>query len=445
MTSEAALTEWLGSAVAWALYGLPIAAAVGLRLRRRARADARGSHALAEARAAKLAEPSSLHPVINPNRCLGCATCLAACPEDEVLGLVDGKAALVNPTHCIGHGACRDACPTDAITLVLGSETQGVEIPRLDKDFQTSVPGLFVAGELGGMALIRNAVSQGRQAIESIARLPRAAASAYDVIIVGAGPAGIAASLAAKQHRLRALTLEQESLGGTVAHYPRGKIVMTAPMDLPLYGRVQVRETTKEALLQLWTQVVQKTGLAIRTEERVTGVARQGDLFEVSTVRGTHRAHAVVLALGRRGSPMKLGVPGEDLPKVVYRLVDPEQYRGRRVLVVGGGDSAIEAALAIADQPGASVALSYRGESFARAKPKNREGVEAARRSGRIDVRYGSQVVEIGAKEVTLRAGDDASRLPNDQVIVCAGGVLPSEFLRKAGVHLETLHGTPMH
>ncbi len=173
MTSEAALAEWLGSSIAWAIYGLPLAVAVGLRLRRRARADARGSRALAEARAAKLAEPSSLHPVINPNRCLGCATCLAACPEDEVLGLVDGKALLVNPTHCIGHGACRDACPTDAITLVLGSETQGVEIPRLGKDFQTSVPGLFVAGELGGMALIRNAVSQGRQAIESIARLPR--------------------------------------------------------------------------------------------------------------------------------------------------------------------------------------------------------------------------------------------------------------------------------
>ncbi len=264
------------------------------------------------------------------------------------------------------------------------------------------------------------------------------------MIIVGAGPAGIAASLAAKQHRLRALTLEQESLGGTVAHYPRGKIVMTAPMELPLYGRVHVRETTKEALLELWTEVVRKTGLAIRTEERVTGVARDGDLFTVATARGTHRARAVLLALGRRGSPMKLGVPGEELPKVVYRLVDPEQYTGRRVLVVGGGDSAIEAALAIAEQPGASVALSYRGESFARAKPKNRDRAEAARRSGRVDLRYGSNVIEIGAKEVSLRAGDDAARLPNDDVIVCAGGVLPSEFLRKAGVHLETLHGTPI-
>ena len=429
----------------WLLYGAPVALAIGFHVHLRGRANRAGALALAEARAAKLQEPTSLHPVINPNRCLGCATCVTACPEEGVLGLVAGKAQLVSPSHCIGHGACREACPTDAITLVLGTQERGVEIPELGPDFQTNVPGVFVAGELGGMALVRNAVEQGRQAIEAIRRRPRAVGDAVDVVVIGAGPAGISASLAAKQHRLRCVTLEQESLGGSVAHYPRGKIVMTAPMDLPLYGKVQMRETTKEALLALWESVIRKTGIAIRTRERVTAVRRAGAGFEVETPRGVYRSVSVLLALGRRGTPMKLDVPGEDSSKVVYRLTEPEQYQGCGVLVVGGGDSAIEAALALAEQPRTRVTLSYRGEAFARAKPKNRDRIEAARRAGRVAVLYGSKPIEVGAKTVRLQTWHGAAEIPNDAVIVCAGGVLPSEFLRSIGVQLETKRGTPVH
>jgi thioredoxin reductase len=361
-----------------------------------------------------------------------------------VLGLVAGKAQLVGPSHCIGHGACREACPTDAITLVLGTEGEGVEIPRLDADFMTNVPGLYVAGELGGMALIRNAVTQGREAMDAIRARSRRAGASLDVVIVGAGPAGIAASLAAKQHGLRFVTLEQESFGGTVAHYPRGKIVMTAPMVLPLYGTVQVRETTKEALLALWTTVLRKTGLTIRTGERVEAVRRVGSGFEVVSTQGRYQTDAVLLALGRRGSPAKLGVPGEELPKVVYRLADPEQYAGRAVLVAGGGDSALEAALALSAQPGTTATLVHRSESFTRAKPKNRELVEAARRAGRLRVHYGTQVIEIGAKSVTLRGMGGDCEVPNDDVLVCVGGVLPSAFLKSMGIELETLRGAPV-
>jgi thioredoxin reductase len=361
-----------------------------------------------------------------------------------VLGLVAGKAQLVNPSHCIGHGACRDACPTDAITLVLGNEREGVEIPRLGSDFMTNVPGIYVAGELGGMALIRNAVTQGREAMEAIRARRRKGDSPYDVVVVGAGPAGIAASLAAKEYGLRFVTLEQESFGGTVAHYPRGKIVMTAPMVLPLYGTVQMHETTKEALLQLWNTVLRKTNLAIRTGERVDAVRRVGAAFEVATTKGTYRTDAVLLALGRRGSPAKLGVPGEELPKVVYRLADAEQYAGRAVVVSGGGDSALEAALALAEQPGTRVTLVYRSESFSRAKPKNRDRIEAARRSGKVQVHYGTQIAEIGGKSVKLRGVGGVAELPNDDVIVCIGGVLPSAFLKSMGIELETLHGAPV-
>lgn len=438
MTSE-------GTLVALLVYGVPLAVALAIYARKRHRKQARGAAALAASQAAGLTEPPSLHPAIDPNRCLGCGSCIPACPEGDVLGLVAGKAVLVNPTHCIGHGACREACPCDAITLVLGTESRPIEIPRHDPSFHTNVPGIFVAGEVGGMGLIRNAVTQGVQAVDAIAaRRCGTGDERLDLVIVGAGPAGIAASLAAKKHGLRFTTLEQESLGGTVAHYPRGKIVMTAPCELPLYGAVQMRETTKEALLALWTEVVRRTGLAIRFRERVESVERAGDGFAVTTTRGVHATRAVLLAIGRRGTPARLGVPGEELPKVVYRLVEPEQYAGRRVLVVGGGDSALEAALAIAAERGTEVALSYRGDAFSRAKLANRERIDAAARSGRLCVLLASRVAEIRADAVRIETAGGEKELANDAVVICAGGVLPSAFLRACGVAIEKKHGTPL-
>jgi thioredoxin reductase/Pyruvate/2-oxoacid:ferredoxin oxidoreductase delta subunit len=299
-----------------------------------------------------LAEPASLHPVIDPSKCIGCGSCVEACPEKEVLGLVDGRAQLIGPSHCIGHGACRTACPSSAITLVFGTETRGVDIPLVSASFETNVPGIFIAGELGGMGLIRNAFEQGRQAVEAIRRLDGIGSSQpLDVVIVGAGPAGFSASLAAKQAGLRFVTLEQDSLGGTVAHYPRGKIVMTVPGRLPLIGKVPFTETSKEKLIEFLQAAERDAGIAIRYRERVESVERNNDGFVVKTHRDSYRSRAVLLAIGRRGTPRRLGVEGEDLPKVTYRLIDPEQYRNRKVLVVGGGDSAIEAAVAVAGAP----------------------------------------------------------------------------------------------
>ncbi len=340
------------------------------------------------------------------------------------------------------------ACPVDAIDLVIGTSKRGVEIPLVSPDFETNVPGMFVAGELGGMGLIRNGIEQGRQAIDSIRAkndLGRAAASngsdALDVVIVGAGPAGISASLAAKEHGLRSRTIEQESLGGTVAHYPRGKIVMTAPVDLPGYGKVKLRETTKEALLALWTEVIEKKSIQIQYGERVDAIGRQEGDFVVRTDKGSYRARTVLLAVGRRGTPRKLDVPGEHMEKVLYRLVNPEQYRGMRVLVVGGGDSALEAAVGIAAEAGTKVTLSYRSASFSRAKPANRERVEAAAESGSLEVQLESTVVEIREREIVLQLRDEQAVIANDVVIVCAGGILPTAFLRSVGIEVETRHG----
>ena len=350
---------------------------------------------------------------------------------------------LIEPTECIGHGACKTACPTNAITLVFGTETRGVELPFVGPDFQTNVPGIFIAGELGGMGLIRNAIEQGRQAIDSVRNLDGLGRpDILDVVIVGSGPAGFSASLAAMQHKLRFVTIEQESFGGTVAHFPRGKLVMTAPATLPLIGKVKFREISKEKLLAFWTKAAQKTGLKISYGERVDAVAQTGCDFEVKTTRRSYRTRAVLLAIGRRGTPRKLDVPGEDLPKVVYRLIDPQQYRGQHVLVVGGGDSALEAAASIAEEPDTQVTLSYRSEAFSRAKMKNRQRVDAAQKSGKLNVMLKSGIKRIGVNDVEIEHAGSGPTIRNDAVIVCAGGILPTPFLKGMGIEIETKHGT---
>ena len=404
----------------------------------------RQSHAtLNESLQSGLTEPASLHPVIDPARCLGCGACVTACPEKKILGLIGGKARLVSPSSCIGHGACKTACPFEAITLVFGTEKRGIDIPAVKPNFETNIPGLFIAGELGGMGLIRNAVRQGSQAIDAVSRLDGIGTkNGLDVVIVGAGPAGIAASLKAMQHKLRFVTLEQDSLGGTVAHYPRGKIVMTAPVELPLIGKMQFRETTKESLMAFWQSVQQKTGLTINANERVEKIESQAGGFLTTTSQGTYRSRAILLAIGRRGTPRKLGVPGEGSSKVVYRLIDPGQYQGQNVLIVGGGDSALEAATSIAAEPAARVTISYRSEAFNRAKPKNRDKVLAAVAAGQIQVFLQSTVREIRDTSVTLVQDGRDIEIANDAVIVSAGGILPTPFLKSIGIEVETKYGT---
>jgi thioredoxin reductase/ferredoxin len=429
------------------VYGAPLALIWGWYLRRQHSVERRSVSARDRSVAAGFAEPASLHPVIDTLRCIGCGSCVEACPEQpehHVLGLIANKAQLVSPSDCIGHGACRSACPVEAITLVFGSAQRGIDIPLLSPSFESTVPGIFIAGELGGMGLIRNALSQGMQAVNAIHRhRPRArGAGTLDLLIVGAGPAGFAASLTALSHGLRFATVEQDSLGGCVFQYPRAKMVMTSPVTLPLVGRLRFGHTSKEALLEFWRGVERKMNLPMHYGERVESIAREGEGFVVRTTRGEHRAASVLLAIGRRGTPRKLDVPGEELPKVVYRLVDPEQYRGQDVLVVGGGDSALEAAASVAESGGRQVTLSYRGDAFARAKPRNRERVALAARSGRLQILLESQVRRIGPSSVVLAVQGRELDLANDAVIVSVGGILPAEFLQKVGVQVETKYGT---
>lgn len=427
------------------VYGAPLAVIWGWYLGRRQRAERTHVAVRERAVAEGMAEPASLHPVIDTLRCIGCGSCVKACPEQpehHVLGLIGNKAQLISPSDCIGHGACRSSCPADAITLVFGSAKRGLDIPLLSSDFETSVPGIYIAGELGGMGLIRNALSQGRQAVDAIQRRRRCRDDGLDLVIVGAGPAGFAASLTAMSHGMQYATIEQESLGGSVFQYPRAKLVMTSAVTLPLVGKMRIGNSAKEALLDFWRDVEKKTGISISYRERVESITRDGDGFLVRTTKGEYRTASVLLAIGRRGTPRKLDVPGEDLPKVVYRLIDPEQYAGQHVLVVGGGDSALEAAASIAENGAQSVTLSYRGEAFSRAKPANRERIAAAERAGRLKKLFKSEVRRIDEDRVSLDSDGCAVELQNDAVIVSAGGILPSDFLRGIGVQVETKYGT---
>jgi thioredoxin reductase (NADPH) len=429
-------------ALTYFIYGLPLFALLVWHVLRRRRVERRSADVHERTRSA---EPASLHPLINPARCIGCGSCLKACPEQEhheVLGILAGRAELVNPGDCIGHGACKTACPVEAITLVFGTERRGVDIPLLTPSFESTVPGIFVAGELGGMGLIRNALEQGRQAVEAIRSRGRAAGDRLDLVIIGAGPAGFSASLTALAAGMRFVTLEQESLGGAVFQYPRGKLVMTAPATVPLIGRVNFRQTSKEELLQFWKEAERNSGLKINYQERVEDITRESGGFVVKSTRGQYRTRSVLLAIGRRGTPRKLNVPGEELPKVVYRLIDPEQYAGQQVLVVGGGDSALEAAASIAESGSRGVVLSYRGEGFDRAKTRNRERVQTAASTGALQVLLKSNVRQIERSAVAIEHQGQMLKVSNDAVIVSAGGVLPSDFLRRIGISVETKYGT---
>jgi thioredoxin reductase (NADPH) len=416
---------------------------VAIYLRKKSRESKIVEAKIKKAKDEGLHEPVSLHPVVDVNRCIQTGACIAACPEHDILGIRNGKAVIINASQCIGHGACFLACPTEAISLRIGTEKRGVDLPHVNKNFETNVPGIFIAGELGGMGLIKNAVEQGRQAAENIVKsINKNLKATYDVIIIGAGPAGISACLTAKKHGLKFYLLEQDTLGGTVFTFPRKKIVMTSPMDLPLFGKIKLFETSKAELLDLWQSVLKKNKISVQENSKVDSIVSENGVFKVTTIKGEqHTAICVLLAIGRRGTPRKLNIPGEMKEKVAYRLLEPEGISGKHIIVVGGGDSAVESALLLADQN--HVILSYRNEVFNRIKPLNNMALNKAVAEGKLDVRLGSNLISIEDDTILLSVGKEGENLTfkNDLVYIFAGGELPTQFLEKAGIKITRKFG----
>ncbi len=431
------------NSIAYVLAFLLIGSIFYFYIRKNKRASLQTKAKLEKAKQYGFHEPVTLHPVIDPDICIGSGACIKACPEHDILGIQSGKARTINASRCVGHGACFHACPVEAITLCIGTEKRGVELPHISKEFETNIPGIFIAGELGGMGLIKNAVEQGRQAVEYYLKrsLPKSKAE-YDLIIVGAGPAGISASLNAAKNNLKFLTLEQDSLGGTVFNFPRAKVVMTAPMDLPLWGKVKLVETSKTELLDLWKNVLEKNNISINEQQKVTEIIKQENTFVVKTPAGHYTTKGIILAIGRRGSPRKLEVPGEDRENVYYRLIEPELIHEKNILVVGGGDSAVESAMLLADERN-RVTLSYRGETFSRLKPKNLERINEYIRKKKVKALFNSNVREILPDSVILSFSNnsDELKIKNDMTYVFAGGILPSSFLEGIGITVTKKFG----
>jgi len=405
----------------------------------------REAAALAAAERGKLRSdgPRAQHPHIDATQCIGCGACVEVCPEGDVLAVIAGKAAIVNAHKCIGHGLCAEACPVGAITIVMASPSVGADMPQLNPQHETSVPNVYIAGELGGLALIKNAVNEGRDCVDTIAgrvlgiKRGRTMPGVLDVCIVGAGPAGISASLRAIERKLSYITLEQDEFGGTVAKYPRQKLVLTSPVEFPIHGKFNKLKISKEEILRFWQKIHKQAGLTVNTCEKVETIQKDADgAFVIETNKGRYRAWTVILALGRRGTPRKLGVPGEELSKVMYGLIEAEAYTDAHILVVGGGDSAVEAALGLAYQRGNTVTLSYRREEFSRIKERNAQRIAEGAKRGKPQVVFNSQPVEILPKAVRLDVAGTTQEIPNDYVWVFAGGMPPSEFLGKVGVQI---------
>lgn len=437
------MEQFLESVLIYSLSIILCLVVVVIYLRKKSKESRRVEEKIRKAKEEGLHEPVSLHPYIDVNSCIQTGACISACPEHDILGIRNGKATIINASLCIGHGACFHACPTGAISLRIGTEKRGVDLPHINQNFETNVPGIFIAGELGGMGLIKNAVEQGRQAVENIAKLKKNTHhAAYDLIIIGAGPAGISGSLAAKKHGLKFILLDQDTLGGTVFTFPRKKIVMTSPMDLPLYGKIKLFETSKAELLDLWQTVLKKNEITVNENSKVESISSEGGIFKVVTIKGDEYTSAnILLAIGRRGTPRKLNVPGELKEKVAYRLLEPKEISGKHIIVVGGGDSAVESALLLSDQN--HVVLSYRNEVFNRIKPLNSTALNKATAAGKLEVMLSSNLLKIEDDTVLLSVGPEGKNveLKNDLVYIFAGGELPTQFLEKAGIKITRKFG----
>lgn len=406
---------------------------------------------LKEAINKNLNEPLTMHPLINESLCMGCSDCTRVCPEGDILQMINHKAVLINAAKCVGHGVCEIACPVGAIDLVFGTKKRGMDIPRISSHYETNVSGIYIAGELGGMGLISNAIKQGQLAAEhALSKSTNKNKTDVELLIVGAGPAGISASLAATKLKKKYLTIDQNSIGGTVYNFPRQKIVMIKPIKLPLEGIMKFSKDviSKESLLSAWKEIIKKYKLNIKEKTKFEGITGENDNFQVTVNGQIITTKKVILALGVRGSPRKLGLVNEDLPKVSYNLIDPEQYQQRNIVIVGGGNSAIESAQYLArKQYNNKITILVRGDEesgLKRCAEENKVLIHQCVARGNVKFFYNAAVLKIDKKHIKIRHGDDSLKLANDYLFIFAGAEMPYKFLMGLGIKIDKKHGAKL-
>ena len=421
--------------------------------------------------------PDYPHPVIFPERCIGCHACVDACPHD-VLAIVNGIASPVASDQCMEDTACQVECPVNPKACIVVNTTKKIKprpVPVRDPSFMTNVPGVYIIGDVSGTPLIKNAANEGADVIKDIAHELNNGAGAepkaeVDVVIVGIGPAGLSAAIAAKQFKLRYVGIEQDKVLATIDAYPRGKYVFFKPETMDSHGAIEVNGAgeQREKILDSWTGAMKTNGVVINEGESCKSVkkAEDGDYFVVQSEKGlarektSYRARRIVLALGNRGTPMKLRVPGEEIKitragrtedKVKYKLTDPEVHRKNWVIVVGAGNSAIEAAVDLvarrngdqiafrSDDEINEVALVIRSDMKNDLKFLNKLQVYQCIDEGKVKAYFGTAIKEIRDAEVVLmnaRTGEEKTTLPNDYIFAMIGGDRPTKFLESIGIKI---------
>lgn len=414
----------------------------------------------------KMNEPLTLHPEINSTLCSGCGVCSRVCPEGDVLQVINGIATLVSPTRCVGHGQCEVSCPMEAIKLVFGTKTKGMDIPRLSTNYETNVPGLYIAGELGGMGLIRNAIKQGQWAARHALKSINPTGGHFvdcELLIVGAGPAGLSACLYAQSKNIKYICIEQNIFGGSISNFPRQKMVMTQPAELPLAGEMKFSNArvTKEELLSYWNKLRQEHRLVILENCRFEGfeIMKNG-FFQVRTQQRTLIANKIILAMGVHGSPRRLGLNNENLSNVTHNLSDPDEYQNKKIVVVGGGNAAVEAARALSRPENSNqVILVVRGSSLDRCNQENQNKILNMQDKGLIQILFNSSVVEIEQQHVIiqkkwpkdkhidvqqkgrLKAEHETVKVAHDFLFILIGAEVPFNFLQSLGIKIDKKFG----
>lgn len=326
---------------------------------------------------------------------------------------------------------------------LLESPNMASRRPVVDRHFESNIPGLFIIGDLSGAPVVKLAMEQGDEVARHIASLPDARTEdpkAYDIIVAGAGAAGLNAALVAQDLGLKVLVLEKGRIANTIEDFPEGKWVYAEPDSRPAKGKLWLDGASKEDLLARWHQIIRDNKLEVRTGEGLERLRKLGDgHFEVESSNATYRAKRVVLATGQRGNPRRLGAPGEDRERVYHRLYSPRHYHGEKILVVGGGNSAVEAALTLAEQN--EVVLSYRGPAFTRVFKDNQRKLQQAIENGRLQVIYNSVVKSFGDRTYTLEIEREGKKSieerPYDHAFVLIGSDVPTAFLKSLGIRLE--------